>query len=536
MATEVLSVGEATDSILGRAILGHYVAERLLGEGGMGTVYLLRHTELPNTFAALKVLRGNPEAAGDGRELVRERFKQEALVAAAVGSHRVCKPIDVGELECGTAYIVMEYVPGSSLDAALRERGAFDLATALAIAGRIADTMAIAHQKGIVHRDLKPPNIMISEDATGDLLVKILDFGVARASGELKVAATRTRTIIGTPGYMAPEAAAALPVDGRADVFSLGVILHEMLAGAAPFSGHSEQEMLISTLAQAPPRISDRRSPSLDQVPAEVEAFLVRALAKEPSARMTMAEFRDEICRALDRCYYAQDPKRATGRHSILRTPCPPLTDMPTLSTPAGMVAVLVDKLTTPLPTAQKHGGTESDVPAEALHDQRAVTPQTETRRRRGMWLLIGLLLLGTVLAAIWLVMLRTSTVPAATMPTIQPPPTRIPEPAIAPPATATVASPVATPVTPPPVTAPSAVPPVQPAPVATPLPPPAAVRASETQPASATETTPSRHVSKRKKHSRTKSPTSTSTAATKGSPVTTPADSPAGGLKDSLE
>ncbi len=152
----------AGDDLLGRAVLGNYVVEKKLGEGGMGAVYRLKHNRLPDTFAALKVM------SAEESEHMQARFEQEAMVAAAIGSHRVARPLDLGRFDDGTPYIVMEYVDGKSLEQELRDLGPLDVTTALKIACRIADTLALAHEKGIVHRDIKPPNVMLQREGEKD--------------------------------------------------------------------------------------------------------------------------------------------------------------------------------------------------------------------------------------------------------------------------------------------------------------------------------------------------------------------------------
>jgi len=292
----LLAAVDADDAIVGR-ILGNYRVERKLGEGGMGAVYLLVHNRLPSTFAALKVLTS---AVSDGTR-AHARFQQEAMVAAAVGSHRVVKPLDVGAFDDGVPYILMEYVEGQSLAAMLRAGGPLPVLQAVKVAYRIADTMALAHQKGIVHRDLKPSNIMLAVEGTKEDVVKVLDFGVARASGSLKVAHTGESAIIGTPGYMSPEALAGFEVDGKADVFSLGVVLFEMLTGELPFPAPNSLAGLVNALTMEAPRALEERPAHLDRVPPAVEEVLLKALIKEPNERPTMAQVKMLLLSALER-------------------------------------------------------------------------------------------------------------------------------------------------------------------------------------------------------------------------------------------
>ena len=283
------------DPLLGARVLD-YIVERRLGAGAHGAVYLLRHATRPSTFAALKVL-----AIDRSGGAARMRFGQEAMIAAAVPSARVVKPIEVGELDDGRPFIVMEYVDGRALDQALRERRALPVKDAVRIALDVAETMTAAHGAGIVHRDLKPSNLMLVGD--GDALaVRVLDFGIARAQGELRLVTTAEHVVLGTPGYWTPEAVGGRAVDGRADVFALGVILFEMLTGTLPFAAPSPETAMLSVLTPVPaPRMSTRRPPDAGPIPEGVEALVARALEKSVEARIDMATFRDGLRVALDR-------------------------------------------------------------------------------------------------------------------------------------------------------------------------------------------------------------------------------------------
>ena len=269
--------------------LRNYRVARLLGAGAMGSVYLLEHVRLPNTFAAIKVLSPRRGSA----ETLRERFVQEAVVAATIGGDRIARPLDVGQLDDGTPYIIMEYVDGRTVAQALDADGPLPVARALAIAWSVGDTMALAHARGIIHRDLKPSNIMLVDERLPR--VKVLDFGVARADGELKIVHTIEAAVIGSPGYMSPEAATGMAVDARTDVFSLGVTLFKMLTGALPFAGDNPQAILAATLTAPPLDPSALRPAGLDPVPREVAALIERALHRSAADRPDMCELRDRL-------------------------------------------------------------------------------------------------------------------------------------------------------------------------------------------------------------------------------------------------
>ena len=262
--------------------IGHFRLVSVLGRGGMGVVYLAEDLTLRRKVA-LKVL---PAAVAADPER-RSRFLREARAASAVAHPSVAAVFEVGE-EGADLFLVMEHVAGQTLHDRLAARGALDLGEARRIAAEIAAGMAAAHEAGVIHRDLKPANVMIA--AGGD--VKILDFGIARsiapASGEpLEVAPTLTAgataegRILGTPGYMAPEQMYGRAVDARADVFSFGVLLYEMITGARPFAGETSIERLVAVSRDTPPPPSARRP----GVPRALDRLILRCLEKRPEDR-----------------------------------------------------------------------------------------------------------------------------------------------------------------------------------------------------------------------------------------------------------
>ena len=288
-----LSAGDAP--VVGSTIAGRYKVERLLGQGGMGAVYLVQHTGIRKRLA-LKLLRSEFMAQPD----VLARFEREAMAAAHLDHPNVAAASDYGRTEDGQFFLVLEYVEGQELRAIIEQTGALPLGRALFIARQIAGALARAHELDIVHRDLKPENIMlIRREGHGDF-VKVLDFGLAQVprriteepesdgtsaaetskSGKL----TKIGDIFGTPAYMSPEQSVGASTDVRTDLYSLGIILYEMLAGMRPFTGKSLVVMMQQHLTQPPPPISER-NPAV-KVPKEVEALLQRLLAKDPDARI----------------------------------------------------------------------------------------------------------------------------------------------------------------------------------------------------------------------------------------------------------
>lgn len=323
--------------MLGRR-LGNYVVKKKLGEGGMGAVYLLAHTVLPNKLKALKVLK-----PGFGEEMQR-RFQQEAAAAAAVDTDKVVAIDDVGEFEDGILYIVMEYVEGRSLFDDLKAKGPLPVAVALKLAYRLADTLALFHAKGIVHRDFKPQNIILVKDGYKP---KICDFGVAQATGEAALVRTEERIIVGTPGYMSPESVTGLSTDSRTDIYSLGVVTFEMLAGQLPHPAiyNLSINALYDFIRFPSPSIASLRPPSLERVPALAEEVIARAIAKDVENRYTtMVEFRD----ALGQCLEAM-----AGDGGVVRNPIYTMLTAaadsnalaPTLRTPAGKVNEMLHNL-----------------------------------------------------------------------------------------------------------------------------------------------------------------------------------------------
>jgi TolB-like protein/tetratricopeptide (TPR) repeat protein/predicted Ser/Thr protein kinase len=269
--------------------LGPYEVLGPLGAGGMGEVYLARDTKLGREVA-LKVLP--PQTADDPDR--RARFEREARAVAALNHPNIVTLHSIEEID-GRHVIVMERVTGRPLSAAI-EKGGLPLARVLEIAEPVADALSAAHEKGLVHRDLKPANVMLSDEGR----VKVLDFGLAKqfapAEGLDSEARTETRTaegqIVGTIPYMAPEQLRGERVDARSDIFSLGVMLYELAAGARPFRGTSSVDVLSAILREAPPPLDEVR-PGL---PPRFVRLVARCLEKDPRRRMhSAADLRHEL-------------------------------------------------------------------------------------------------------------------------------------------------------------------------------------------------------------------------------------------------
>ncbi|WP_437337758.1 protein kinase domain-containing protein [Sorangium sp. So ce394] len=278
----------------GQVIHNKYRLVRLIGDGGMGSVYEARH-EVLGTTVALKFL--HPELSR--RSGLVQRFLQEARVSAQIQSAHVVRVVDVDQTAGGLAFIVMEYLEGKTLQTLYEElyRAGIRLAyaDALEYAMQMLEGVEAAHRAGVVHRDLKPDNVIITRTAKGEPLIKLLDFGIAKlkVTGELDRGLTRPGVIMGTPEYMAPEQAySADSVDARADIFSLGVIIFEMLAGRRPVGGDEPQQIAGAYLSGQISRLSDLAPELAPGLCAAVH----RAMAASPADRFaTTAELRGAL-------------------------------------------------------------------------------------------------------------------------------------------------------------------------------------------------------------------------------------------------
>ncbi len=274
----------------GTLIAERYRVVSVLGEGGMGIVYLAEHVHMRKRVA-IKVLLPQWTSTTE----VVARFEREAVAAGAISHPNVAAATDFGRLADGSFFLVLEYLEGRTLRAELAA-GALPPVRALTIARGIALGVGAAHAKGIVHRDLKPENVMlVSRDGDPDF-VKVLDFGIARVEarvGQGGEALTSAGAIIGTPDYMAPEQAMGGSIDARADVYSLGVMLFEMLTGGSPFGGGAVTLLRQHILTPAPP------IPDAIAAPAAARSLVARLLEKEASARYANAM---EVVPVLEQC------------------------------------------------------------------------------------------------------------------------------------------------------------------------------------------------------------------------------------------
>ncbi|MBK8286701.1 MAG: serine/threonine protein kinase [Ahniella sp.] len=278
----VTGIFAATDFIEGDVIADRFRIVRLLGMGAMGMVYQAEDQQL-NVPVALKLLR--PELANKPEFF--DRFRQELLLARQVSSPHVVRIHDLVQHQ-GSWLISMDYVAGESLEDLLLREPRLSPDRALQITRQLALGLAAAHQKGVVHRDLKPANVLLNEQ--GDALIS--DFGVARSIGETRL--TQSGMVVGTPAYLSPEQAQAAKIDGRSDLYTLGLMLYEMLSGTLPFAQGTSSEMLVQRILRSPPSVQTEAPGT----PAWIAALIATLLTPKPEDRIASAE---QLIAAIDR-------------------------------------------------------------------------------------------------------------------------------------------------------------------------------------------------------------------------------------------
>ena len=284
-------------------VAGRYELEELVGSGGMSSVFRARDRELERTVA-LKVLH---RQLADDDEYV-ERFRREAQMVAGLVHHNIVTVIDRGA-DDGRPFIVFEYVGGMNLKQLVEREGPLPVERALELAIQIAHGLAFAHENGYIHRDVKPQNVLLN----GNGEAKVTDFGIAR-SLDLQRGVTQTGAVLGTSEYIAPEQAQGQHVDERTDVYSLGILVYELLTGELPFSGENFVAVAMQHINEPAPRVSDRR-PDLNS--ARLDAAVARALEKRPEDRFaTMAGFGRELeaCLAEERAVEGGHPTMVIPR------------------------------------------------------------------------------------------------------------------------------------------------------------------------------------------------------------------------------
>ncbi|MGB5314350.1 MAG: serine/threonine-protein kinase, partial [Polyangiales bacterium] len=287
------------DPLIGRVLAGKYVVERRIGEGGMGLVYQGVHRDIDKRVA-IKVLRDDLSR----RPEVVARFRQEARSASRIGHENIVDISDFGETTRGASYFVMEFLEGEDLANVLGREATLGPERACAIVLQCCRALSATHAKGIVHRDIKPENIFLTKRDSVDDFVKIVDFGIAKMSdietdGAPGRKLTKTGMIFGTPEYMSPEQAAGKELDHRVDVYALGIILFECMAGRVPFEGDTFMGVLTQHLFAELPSIRELNPNT--KISRELELVIRKALAKDPDDRyQDTEELADAVQCALD--------------------------------------------------------------------------------------------------------------------------------------------------------------------------------------------------------------------------------------------
>jgi serine/threonine-protein kinase len=271
------------DPLIGQTLADKYKIEKLIKQGGMGAVYRGKHVLMDKTVA-IKVLK--PSLAGD--DAVVARFSREAKAASKISHPHAVVVTDFGEAENGVVFLVMEYLDGRTLKEAIASQGPLKLDRAVNIVRQVAGALDAAHSQGVIHRDLKSENIMLVRH-DGDEWSKVLDFGIAKIlqpRGAAESDITHANLVVGTPQYMSPEQCSQSgALDSRSDVYSLGIILYEMLAGRVPFAGESATVIMMKQVQDPAPSVLSARS----DLPPAVDGVIKKALAKQPIDRYQSA-------------------------------------------------------------------------------------------------------------------------------------------------------------------------------------------------------------------------------------------------------
>jgi serine/threonine protein kinase len=381
-------------------LAGKYVIERELARGAMGRVYLAKQMGL-NRQVAIKVM--SPKLGDDD---FRRRFILEATSLANLNHRNIVTVFDYGETKRGMLYLVMEHLNGRTLSKLMRDEGTLTVARTLSLTSQLLRGLRAAHGTGMIHRDFKPSNIMVMQAEDGEEDAKILDFGVAklfRAGDGPEVAeATRDGMLLGTPAFMAPEQIDASGIDPRTDLYALGCVMYQMLAGRLPHNGKNDVEIMHAHLKDVAVKL--RNLPGLGNLPAPVEAFVARLLEKSPNNRFSDAASALEALRSVTHTLLTQDADfRASVSPDFTASMSSTGGDKPGSS---GVVMVGGREPTspTPLPRNQEWSGPNDSgpaamVPVAAAND--VLPPVTVAKQRFGWWAAaIPLLFVGAV--ALW--------------------------------------------------------------------------------------------------------------------------------------
>ena len=436
------------DPLIGRTFDDKYLLEERLGIGGMGTVYRAKHL-LIDRAVALKVL--NPRFVEDAA--AKARFRREAKAAGRLQHANAVGVTDFGETSDGYVYIVMELLEGKTLRDLLSKEAPIDVARAVSIALQISSAVAAAHEAGIIHRDLKPANIFVAQRSDAPAAIKVLDFGIAKLAADSlddddRQTLTLVGAIIGTPRYMSPEQCNGDPLTPAADVYSLGVILYEMLTGTVPFSGSGPIAIALKHSTEAPRSLREY----VASINPALEAVVMHALEKKPEDRPADAgAFRQELLETAERLGLEHAASSSAPSIEALRsagTESPSgrlvidlgrLRESRAATTSSGELTLLTEaaarkiaeQRATPAPHAQPDAGRKPDLArVEVPLNTSAGTSAGNIRRSRGPIMFLAGLVLALVLGGAYLAFRRgvrpaaNANVAATPAPTAEPTPT----------------------------------------------------------------------------------------------------------------
>ena len=414
---------DGIDPLVGTVLAERYQIESVIGEGGIGRVYRARHVRMSRRYA-IKVPFG--ELAYDTK--VRARFLQEAEATSRLQHPNVIGVVDVGETAAGLLYMAMDLAEGTSLAEVIHQQGPLAPSRVLRIAEQMAEGLGHAHERGLVHRDLKPENVILEREGTPDERVRIVDFGIAILrdadgnSGRL----TTEGIVLGTPHYMSPEQACNLEIDNRTDLFALGLIIYEMLAGVLPFDG-TPVEVARKNLGAQPPRITQRVAGLVPDPHLQALAFWL--MEKRPEARPQRAVEVVEVLRLI-----ARDPAGAAARlrmgevDEVEMGLAPVIADLPAprAATARPPTVPAVPRVGPPIDEALAAGST-APAPAPPPPRVEIHTDRQEPARRAPVFaIVLGLLLFGTAALVVSLLVLPPRSPGVAIPPDATPAPVEI--------------------------------------------------------------------------------------------------------------